>query len=311
MTLKEIKNAIALNLNIRSSDGETLLEDRFTSDDLTDQINRVYREIIAQLMIKKNSDDFTVTALGQTYRANFTVASIDTTNYLINSTTSVFGRADVGSRIQNPINNEFYTITEVITAQQIKVSVKPQSSLVGANIYILTPLVVFESGLEDLKEVIKFQIKYTSDQSDWRNANRETTLNFLNKSGSSATLSFKSQCVYNVGTIEVANSMKRCVQYYPHPDTYTGEFRIIYTKLPAKLVEDIDEPILNAIGVSDVIINGVTAWGLKVQKEYSAVNAYLENNPKLGGVVPLGLTLCLDSYQPRKAEPIKFNGMRR
>jgi hypothetical protein len=309
MQLQEILDTIAINLDMRSSDGATILEGRIRKSDLIKQVNRVYREVIAQQLIDKNQDDFTVTAQGNTYRANFMVASIDAVNNLINSSINVFGRADVGSQIQNPATNEFYTIIEYITSTQVKVDLTPQVSLVSANVYVLNNIIVLDEGLEDLKEILNFQIKYNDSDYRWVTCARETGFNFLDKSDRNN--SFGSRGIYSITTIEMSGAMKRCLTYHPYPTNYDGVFRLVYTKLPPALVSETDEPMLNAIGVSEVIINAVTAWGLKIKKELEQISLYQESNPKYGGVIPMGLTLCLESYKSRRNAPIKYKAIRR
>ena len=91
MTLKEIRKSIARNLGMLSSDNDTIIEGNITKAGLDDEINRVYIEVISQALLSQNSDDFTVEAQNNTFRASFVVANISTTTKILTANSSVFG----------------------------------------------------------------------------------------------------------------------------------------------------------------------------------------------------------------------------
>jgi len=310
MTLSEIRKYIARNLGMLSSDNSTIIEGNITKAGLDDEINRVYLEVIAQQMIYKSGQDFTVESRQNTFRAFFTVSAIDVPNKKITSTTSVFGRADIGVKIQNPITGTFYTISTVISSTQVIVEEVPSATWVGTTVFILNNIIILDGEMKDFKEILKVQIKYADNDIKFLQCKKETISNFKDLTNNEQG-NIGINPVYALSTIEQDEVMKRIISYYPYPNVYDGEIRITYTKLPEKLTRDDQEPALNAIGVSETIINGVTAWGLKAMGEVQKSAIYEENNPVLGGIVPKGLGLTMKNYAPERNSPLKYKSVRR
>jgi hypothetical protein len=309
MTLSEIRKAIARNLRLLADDNETVLEGQITKAGLDDEINRVYIEVIAQQLMAKSSQDFTVEARANTYATTCIVASVDMVNNYINSSTGVFGRAYVGSKIQNPDTNEMYTITEFINPYRVVVAETPQADLIGVNCYVLSNILVLNTDASDLKEVLKFEIKYFSGNQTYTEAGKQNPSNF--RDWEDQRFDFNFAPVYTVDVVTVNDVTKRCIRYYPYPQDYKGEIRIMYTQLPSRLTNETDEPALNVAGVSEAIINGVTAWGFRILDNFAAAQTFEENNPNLGGEVPKRLTMILKNYRPERGASIRYSGFRR
>jgi hypothetical protein len=299
MNLANIRKHVARNISQLSDDGYTIIDGVVNKLDIDDEINRIYLESIAHELISKNPDDFTTETKTNTYRQSFSVTSIDLVNKLINSNIGVFGLADIGTRIQNPTTNEFYTIDNVISSQQILVKETPQSSLVGATCYILSNIILLD-GAENLKEVTKFEIRQ-NNYTTYTKARLETVNNYKDKSN--VYTNFFSEPIYSVGTIEVGDTMQRCIFYYPYPITYDGEIRISYIKLPKRLSQDTDEPSMSITGISDTIILGVTSWACLTKGETDKYQLYEEK-------FRLSLQNTLNNYRPRRTEPVRYAGFR-
>jgi hypothetical protein len=305
MTLNNIRKAIFRNLGQLSSDNETIIEGLVTKGGVDDEINNYYREIIAQELMARNGQDFTVEARNPTFRESFTVASVDVDNKFVTSTTSIFGVADVGSKIQNPTNGNSYTITQINSGNQVTISETPISDWVGDTAYILNNILVLTGDMADFKEILKVQIKYNSTDSSYRLAKKETPTNFEDYTDQDyGTDNFWGTPIYTVSTIKVNDKMQRCLKYYPRSTNYNGEIKILYTQLPAPLVQDSDEPSLSIIGASQLIINAVTAWGFRLQNDPQKAQAFEE-------LFRVGLQQTVANYKPDRAAPIRYKGFKR
>lgn len=306
MTLSDIRKSIARNLGMLSSDNSTIIEGSITKNGLEDEINRVWIEVVCQALMAKSSNDFTAEAKTNTFRDLFTVVAVDLTNKTITSSTGVFGTADVGAKIQHPTTLALYTIAGYITPKQVTITEIPSTTWVGVTAYILNNILILDTEAEDLKEILKLQIRYTSTSPAFIEADKQTVGNF--KSISNSNLVFTSNPVYSLGSIQVNDVIKRCISYYPFPIDYRGEVKFTYTQQPNKLVNESDQPSLQIIGISDAIINGVTAWGFRMMNDLARSQAFEENNPALGGIVPKGLSMALKNYMPERGGLITYKG---
>lgn len=313
MTFIEIINATARNLGLLASDNTTFIEGAITLNGLKDEINRVYKNIVLQQLLAKNQDDFAVEARQNTYRDTFTISSIDSVNLTLTSTTGVFGNTDVDSRIYNAIHDEYLTITGYISPTQIRIDKAPTNAWTSDVAYILSNILVLDGDLADLKEVISLGLKYENTEERWKNAQQVTLTNFNDISNvlpSTNSLSVANP-VFCVTTIKINDNMQRVVRYFPYPTKYNGTVRITYSQLPNLLESDDQEPLLENTGVSELLINGATAWGWKVLNDPNKASLYEENNPELGGVVPKGFTLVNSKYKPSRNAKTQYKGFRR
>jgi hypothetical protein len=304
MTLKEIRKSIARNLGMLSSDNDTIIEGNITKDGIDDEINRAYIEVIAQALLSQNSDDFTVEAQNNTFRASFVVADINTTTKILTANSSVFGNADIGAKIQNPTDGNYYTILTYLSATQVVLSETPaNTNWIGDTVYILGNIILMGGDLETAKEILKVQVKYTSASTTWLTAEKETVNNFNDinnvvNANSGVTLKPK----FTVSTIEDGGTMKRCIRLFPDFTNYNGTLKILYTKLPDKLGAEDSEPALKIIGVSDTIINAVSAWGNIILNDLNKSQIYEAK-------FVTNLDTILKDYKPDRTNPIRTRGM--
>jgi hypothetical protein len=305
MTLKEITKSIARNIGQLSSNNETVIEGQITKAGLKDEINRIYQEIICQTLMNKSDQDFTVEARANTFRDSFIVASVDVTNKLINSTTGVFGTVDIGSKIQDVANTATYTIETVVSSTQVVVTETPSTDFEGETGYILTNILVLDGDLTDLKEVIKFQIKYDTQSQGFESAEKESPSNFKDISNISNNIFLlRTPPVFSLSTVKVNDKMQRCISYFPFPKTYNGEIRLSYTQLPKKLQEEDDEPALTVIGISNILVDGVTAWAFRLLQDPARSQAFEE-------LFQRGMATALNNYKPENSFPTKYKGFKR
>lgn len=312
MQKKDIRKAIARNLSILASDNETIIEGQITKLGLDEEIDRIYIEVIAQYLCNINPDDFTVEARKNTFRGVFIAVGINSEN-IITSVTGVFGSADVGHTLYNATDNSKLIIKTYISSTQVVVDKTPISAWAGDTIYILTPVLTLnDEDLDGIKEVTKLEIAYTPTDIYRIKADKVTLNNYkdLTQTGSNLIFSSYKKAVYTSSNIELNNKMVRCIYYSPAPSKPDGVIYLTYVKLPEKLKEEDSEPALNVLGVSEVLINGVTAWGLKIQNEFKKVSYFEELNPNLGGAVPRGLTAIFKNYKPNRSNPASYRGFR-
>ena len=304
MTLKEIRKSIARNLGMLSSDNDTIIEGNITKAGIDDEINRVYIEVISQALLSQNSDDFTVEAQNNTFRASFVVANISTTTKILTANSSVFGNADIGSKIQNPTDGNYYTILTYLSATQVVLSETPaNTNWIGDTVYILGNIILMDGDLETAKEILKVQVKYTSTQDYWKTAEKQTVTNFndTNNVVNNNQLSFAPK--FTVSTIEDGGTMKRCIRLFPDFTNYNGTLKILYTKLPAKLGAEDSEPALKIIGISDTIINAVSAWGNIILNDLNKSQIYEAK-------YTTNLDKILKDYKPNRTNLITYKGFR-
>jgi len=313
MKKKDIRKAIARNLNILASDNETIIEGQITKLGLDEEIDRIYIEVIAQYLCNINPDDFTVEARKNTFRDVFTAVGVDTVDNIITSVTGVFGSADVGHTLYNLSDKTKLVIKTYISSTQVVVTTVPNSDWVGDTIYILTPVLTLnDEDLDGIKEITKLEIAYRPTDVYKIKADKISLNNYkdLTQTGSNLIFSSYKKTVYTSSNIELNDKMVRCIYYSPAPSKPDGVIYLTYVKLPEKLKEEDSEPALNVIGVSEVLINGVTAWGLKIQNEFQKVSYFEELNPNLGGAVPRGLTAIFKNYKPNRSNPASYRGFR-
>jgi hypothetical protein len=304
MTLKEIRKSIARNLGMLSSDNETIIEGNITPAGITDEINRVYIEVISQALLSQNSDDFTVEARQNTFRASFVVSNISPTTKILTANSSVFGSADIGAKIQNPTDGNYYTILTYISATQVILEETPaNTNWIGDTVYILGNIILMDGDLETAKEILKVQVKYTNVSTTWLTAEKETVNNFNDinnvvNANNGVTLKPK----FVVSTIEDGEVMKRCIRIYPNFTNYDGSLKILYTKLPDRLGSEDSQPALNIIGISDTIINAVSAWGNIILNDLNKSQIYEAK-------FVTNLDTILKNYKPDRTDSIRTRGM--
>ena len=304
MTLKEIRKSIARNLGMLSSDNDTIIEGNITKAGIDDEINRVYIEVISQALLSQNSDDFSVEARNSTFRASFVVSDINTTTKILTANSSVFGNADIGAKIQNSTDGNYYTIAMYISGTQVILEETPaNTNWIGDTVYILGNIILMDGDLETAKEILKVQVKYNSNDQTWLTAKKETVNNFNDTNNIVGNNQLASTPSFTVSTIEDGEVMKRCIRLFPDFTNYNGELKILYTKLPDKLGTDDSEPALKIIGISDTIINAVSAWGNIILNDLNKGQIYEAK-------YTTNLDKILKDYKPNRTNLITYRGFR-
>lgn len=295
MTFKEIKQMVARNLGLLSSQGE-IIGNKVDESGIGAKVNQIYQEQIGQRLTTKYPEDFTQTTYPQnTNRTSFTVASVNGTTLTANE--EVFTNSDEGFQIQNPTDEEYGTIATWTSATQIELSAEPTNDWTGDTMYILNNLFTFEGDATDLKEILRCDLKYDSSD-DWK---RAELLNPANLESLDEDQFSTAQPYFYMSNISQGDRKRRGVAILPYPDNYDGKIRLTYTAKPKALEGDTDEPDLDVAGISEVLINGATAWGFRVLNNPKRAAQYEEVDPDYRVVQPRGFANMLKSYRPRRS----------
>lgn len=271
MTFQEIQLAVAENLGILAADESTIEEGKVTLNGIKNAINRIYREKIFQILANKYQQDFEVTTADiNTYTATGNIDGATTGTTLV-ATTGVFANTDVGYTVQNVTKNETVKIAAFINATTVTVDADISTWSASDEFYVLGNVYYFGGDAVDLKEIIQVGIKYSATDSNYTIAKREQyehLIQYGNESFSEAVPYFY------LTSIKISGALKRAIGVFPHPSSYQGLINIKYVEKPPKMTNNTDEPILGVVGVSEALIDGTTAWGFRISKDFDAAREY-------------------------------------
>lgn len=297
MTLGEMRIEVARNLGLLSSDETTIIEDsRVTAQGITNKINQIYIDNIAQVLMNKYTHDFENES-GQlpTYSESYSILSVTGTTLV--SATDAFSQYDVGCQIQNPTDSNFVTIASYTSSTTVMLKEAPATNWVGNTVYTLNNYFPFDGDLVDVKEVVEIKVKYSPTASSYEFPEIITDENRKGLDNSDWSTSAPKWYYTNIQSDD--GSSKRALAILPRPTNYNGILEIRYTARPPKMGLASDIPKLEVIGISETLILGATSWGLRLlgEKEESREykNDYLE-----------ALSISLNSYRPKsKSGPFK------
>jgi hypothetical protein len=296
MTYLNLKKRIAENLGMLSSDDSTIISGTVSSTGIANKINDVYREILFPLLSDKYPADFEqVTYPLSTYTATGTVSATSTGTTLV-ATTSIFTNSMEGFQVYNSTDDEYATISTYSSETQVTIDTTIGDTWDGDTIYILGNEYSFGGDATDLKEIITVAIKYKSTDTEWTIADR-----IEKKDGYYYPDSFgEADPQFYLTTIDINGVPTQGVGLLPYPTDYDGKLQIMYVEKPPILSADNDEPSLSIPGLSEVIINGVTAWGKRLQGKFDEAREFEEINRRTGAVYPKGTAGIISSYKPKQ-----------
>jgi hypothetical protein len=293
MTRAQIKRAIAENLEQLDSDMTTIIDGKVTATGIENRINYVYREELFPLFSDKFSIDFEQrTNPLNTYTTTGTVSASSTGTTLV-AGSNIFSQNMVGFRVYNVIDEEFATITAYTSATTVTVNVTLGDTWDGDTIYVLGNEFTYGTALSDLKEIKRVEIKYASTDTEW------IEMQEIDQSLAQNVRSTVNPGYYRTSLL-VGDELVAAIGIDPYPQYYNGLLKITYIKRPKELSSDSDSPVLNVPGISQVIIDGVTAWGKGLKGEWDDADRYraqYEGNPNsrtTGGKVGL-----IRNYKPK------------
>lgn len=275
---------VAENLGQLNSNGTTVIDGKVTETGIKQKIDDIYREELFPLFSDKFPRDFKQKTYPQaTYTKTGIVDASSSTTTLI-TISDTFDNDMEGQTIENADGD-----TAVIDTYNSNKQVTLTSSVDwdGDTIYVLGNEFTLKGDVSDLKELEYMGIKYSSSDSKIKRCEiiNERDLDGLEDGSFSeiAPLAY-------LTSVDVDGEQVRAVGIRPSPSSYQGKYEIRYTERPDELGDD-DEPRLKVVGISEVIINGVTSWAKRVKgdkdwKDYHAL--YSEGKGSL-----------IASYKPR------------
>ncbi len=317
-TFATIYKEAARNLSLLSSDESTVISSgRVTLTGIKNQANLIYQDKICNYLTARFPYDFEQSTYPmQTYRTNFVVSASSTGTTLI-STTPIFNNSDEGFTIQFVTGSTFTGPTATASFASCKILQYVNSTTVvidqtvsatwnATTGFILGNEFQFNGDAVNCKEIIALYYQSTPN-----------TIYLPVTQRMKADLAPRWTTVFSQGnpawyqTTNLVNGASvRAVGLLPFPTDYRGSIRMDYVRRPAALINDSDIPQLEIAGISDVLINGITAWGLRLLGMPKEASAYEEGEAD-GTRGPLGLKAMLKNYIPvnrNKSSKIRMSG---
>lgn len=296
MTLSTMQLRVAENLNMLKSDDTTIQPGLVTATGITNRINDYYREMLFPLFADKFPEDFEQTTYPYpTYTATDIVASGST--YTLNSTNPIFTNSMEGFTIQNTTLSTTAKIVTFVSTTQVILDTSIGSTWNASTIYVLGNEFSFGGDTTDIMEIKSVRIKYRSTD----NGYIECVLRQKKHLIEIGNEVFNPNAPYFYTTsIKIGTTQTKALGFLPFPVDRTGSWQMTYIQRPDALTSS-DEPLLTVSGISQVIINAVTAWGKRVQAKYDEAQQFEEVDPRTGTVYGKGTLALIRNYKPRRA----------
>lgn len=277
-----------------ASNGTTINDGKVTSLGIKNAINDVYLEVLFPRISQKFPKDFEQFTYPINTNIGTATVSASSTNTTIITTTNVFSNSMEGFQLYNVTDDEYTTIVTYTAANEVVVEDDLDDTWDGDTIYILGNEFTFGNETTDIKEVSGVYIKYKSTDADFLEVTRtdDKMARFQQKYYNTATPNF----YYT--SVDISSVTYPAVGILPFPTNYNGKIMFSYIEKPASLSVDADVPALKATGLHQVIINGVTAWGKRIQGKYDEATQYEELDPRTREVLPKGTLGMIASYRP-------------
>ena len=185
---------------------------------------------------------------------------------------------------------QYISNTSVIIDQTV------QSAWTGSTAFILGNEFEFNGDATNCKEIISLFYQYQPNSIPIQATLRQKTdMAYIKVLGFS-----QGGPVWYRTTHLVNGQSVRAVGIAPIPTDYRGTIIMNYTRRPSQLINDSDAPQLEVSGISSVLINGATAWGLRILGRTEEAKDY-EEGTMLSNVRtrnPLGLKEMLKNFVP-------------
>jgi len=304
---KFITTESARNMGILSQDDSTTFTtSKITLNGIKNRANLIYQDVIMNEMILHYPDDFEqLTYPTQAYRTTFIVsASSSGTTWV--STTPVFNNFDETLQIQLVPNGSTISginavtpsltlkIQQYVNSTTIIADASYSSTYLGYTGLILTNEFPFNGDTTDLKEIMNLYIQLTPN-SIYQPATLERRTVLPPRQINAYSLY---NPVWYRTTQNVNGTHIRAAGVYPYPSDYRASYYFGYTRRVQPMVNDSDTPELENMGITEVIINGVTAWGLKIIDPESKIAYSFEEKDKAGDTKPRGMRQFVRNYRP-------------
>jgi hypothetical protein len=295
MDLTTMKKRVASNIGQLASDASTIIDSSVTGTEIGQRINELYREELFPFFARKYPEDFWhETYPLATYTATGTVSASSTGTTLVAST-SIFNNSMEGFTVYNATDSESAVISSYTSGTTVTLDTTIDDDWDGDTIYILGNEYTFGGDAADLFTVARVGIKYSSSDTYFKTC--ELTKKRDAYLEGSETYSKVSPLFYRT-TITVNNIPKQAIGILPFPDHYAGRLVVWYVERPPELGAS-DEPMLTIQGISEVLVNGVSAWAFAKLKMWEESERYQQKYER-------GKVDILKSYKPSYAGTTKL-----
>lgn len=289
MNFIQIQKEVFDNLNLLSSlDDTSIREGKVTIAGVKRNINYIIREVLFNKLSDKFPEDFErETYPFPTYTATGVASTSSTT---LTATTSIFDNSMEGFTVENATDNVSAVLKTYTSGKIVTLDEAPATAWSGDTIYVLGNEYTFGGNTTDIKIIKKVWVKYSSTDTDFVEA--EFINQGDNRSYSKAFPVFYRTTINELDVNNVARP-KPAFGILPYPDSYLGKIKIQYIEMPPLLTVDTDTPTLSVPGIGQCVVEGVTAWGLRKQKEFNEAD-------KFDALYEKHLDSIIRNYRPKK-----------
>jgi hypothetical protein len=271
MTREDIRIEIARNINQLAEDESTFINGVVTETSTNTKISNVYFQEVFPLLSDKFPTEFKQeTYRFPTYTASGTVDSSSTGDSLV-TTTSIFTNDMEGFEVENATDDEKATIETYTSGTAVTLETDIDDDWDGDTIYILGNEFTFGGDTTDLKEIIRVEVKYASTDTTYRVCEKRRQEGVIRVGNETVP---KTSPIWYPTMVDISGAPYRGFGILPFPDSYAGKIKVTYVERPPELDDDSDVPLLDIVGVSQLIVDNVTAWALRIKKEFDEADRH-------------------------------------
>lgn len=296
MNFLDVQTFSLRNIGIYDDIKKTSSNSRVTIFGIQDIINQLYINQVITALSNSFSRDFEqITAPIPMYLNNLGTVAASTVTTTLNTLSNIFDNTMINVKIQNSITLATATIlkynnqTQVITDGDV-------SSWIGQTFYILHNEYPLSEDITDLREITGIATKYTASNTQYIPAEQIRKRDFYFQDVGHF---MSTEPKFYQTTIKVDGVHKKGFGIVPRPYDYTGSYQLIYQFTVPKMQANTDIPMLDNIGVGQVLVDGASAWGQMILGDFERA-AYFEkqyqgeNSPKC----KYGITGLINNYKP-------------
>jgi hypothetical protein len=271
MTREDIRIEIARNINQLADDESTFINGIVTSTSVNTKIGNVYFQEIFPLLSDKFPTEFRQeTYRFSTYTATATVAGASTGTTLV-VTTAIFTNDMEGFYVENVTDDTKVKIVTYINSTNVTVDSTIGDDWDGDTVYVLGNEYTFGGDTTDMKEIIGIKVKYSSSDTTYRVCEKRR---FEGVQVVGNETYSKTAPIWYPTMVDVSGVPYRGFGILPFPDSYAGKIVATYVERPPALDDDSDIPLLDITGVSQLLVDSVTSWALRIKKEFGEADRH-------------------------------------
>ena len=292
MTLANMALRVAENIGILASDNATVIDGRVTGAGIRNKLNDIYIEDLFPLFSDKFADDFMRTTYPLPSWTATGTANVSSTGTTLITTTNVFVNSMEGFIVQCPTAlTGGPTTAKILTytsATQVILDTTIADYWDGQIIYVLGNEFTLTGDIADIKEIKRVQMKYYSTDRYYKPLERVDYTQSVEYGNELVT---RSHPQWYITTINVNSVPTRAFGILPFPVDYQGKIQVMYIERPPRLSPG-DEPVLNVPGMSEVLVNGVPAWALRLMTVFDAADRFAQE-------YMAGKAALISNYKPK------------